>query len=166
MPAPSFHFTAPAEPLGDSPQFVHHCLPVPPEVVAAMKARRERRLVGTLNGHPFNLALQGRAGEETRYLLLSRQTMRHLKARAGDLIRVECAPDPTPDQVELGEELAEVLAQEPEAATRFYGFTPGRQRSLAHYVHSAKRVDTRISRALELAHKLKTNTLYGDLRHD
>lgn len=162
--APSFHFTAPAEPLGDSPHFVHHGLPVPPEVVAEMKARKERRLIGTMNGHPFNLALHGRADDETRYLLLSRQTMRALKARAGDLIRVECAPDPTPDQVTLCEELTEVLAQEPEAAARFYAFTPGKQRSLAHYVHSAKRVDTRINRALELAYKLRTHTLYGDQR--
>jgi hypothetical protein len=37
------------------------------------------------------------------------------------------------------------------------------QRSIASYVTSAKRQETRIKRALELAHKLKTYTLYGDL---
>ena len=76
---------------------------------------------------------------------------------------VRCEPDPTPQAVELGEELTEVLAQEPEAAARFYAMTPGRQRSLAHYVLSAKRVDTRIKRALELAYKIKTNTLNSGL---
>lgn len=163
-PATAFRFNAPIAAVSDSPMYSYHCLTVPPEVAEAMKANKQRRMVGTMNGHPFNLALQGRAGDETRFLALSRPTMRALKARAGDVVRVECWPDPTPDQVELCEELTEVLAQEPEAAARFYGFTAGKQRSLAHYVHSAKRVDTRINRALELAYKLRTHTLYGDRR--
>ena len=50
----------------------------------------------------------------------------------------------------------------PSAAARFASLTPGRQRSLAYYVDSAKRDATRIRRALDLAHKLKTHTLYGD----
>ena len=34
---------------------------------------------------------------------------------------------------------------------------------MAHYVGSAKGLDTRINRAVELARKLRTRTLYGDL---
>ena len=40
--------------------------------------------------------------------------------------------------------------------------TPGRQRGLAYYITSAKTTDTRLKRALEIAHKLRTHTLYGD----
>lgn len=164
MPAPrTFSFSAPLQRLGEvSAQFVHHYLPVPLEVVAALQADGTRRLVGTLNGHPFNLAIHGRKDGGEPFLLMSRGTMRDIKARLGDVVRVVCHPDPAPTTIELGEELTEVLEQEPEAAARFHALTPGRRRSLAHYVLSAKAVDTRIRRALELAHKLKTNTLYGD----
>jgi uncharacterized protein YdeI (YjbR/CyaY-like superfamily) len=55
------------------------------------------------------------------------------------------------------------LEQDEEAAARFYAMTRGRQRSLASYVTSAKREETRVKRAVELAHKLRTRTLYGDL---
>lgn len=147
----------------DNPMFTHHAVPVPPAVVAEMKQRKLRRLVGTLNGLPFNLAIQGRAGEEERFLQLSRQTMRALKVRAGDFIAVECGPDEAPDEIVLPEELAEVFEHEPEAAARFHAMTPGKRRGLVHYVSSAKGIDTRINRALELARKLRTHTLYGDL---
>lgn len=164
MSEPEFRFTAPVISTGDI-QFVQHYLPVPLEIADELQSRGIRRLVGTLNGQPFNLALRGRHDGE-RYLVLSRQTLRSLKARAGDPVTAIFRPDPTPDQVELPEELAEVLHQEPEAAQRFFAMTPGRQRSLVHYVTTAKRVDTRITRALDLANKLKTNTLYGDLNPD
>jgi hypothetical protein len=38
--------------------------------------------------------------------------------------------------------------------------TVGMQRSLAYYVSSVKNTDSRIKRALELAYKMKTETLY------
>ena len=159
-----YRFTALVTVLGDDNLLlVTHCLPVPPELALALKSRKLRRLTGSLNGQPFNLALHGRAGEEERFLLLSRDKLRTLKVRAADPVTVVCQPDEAPDHVALPEELHEVLAQEPEAATRFYTLTPGRQRGLAHYVASAKGIDTRIKRALELAYKLRTHTLYGDV---
>lgn len=166
LPLP-YRFSSPIESVGDEgPMYGYHCLVVPPAIAAEMKTRRLRRLIGTFNGVPFNLALQNRAGEAIRYLGLSRQTLRALKARAGDVIAVVCQPDETPDDIALAEELYEVFQLEPEAAARFYALTPGRRRSMAHYVSSAKGIDTRIKRALELAYKLRTNTLYGDVNPD
>ena len=88
--------------------------------------------------------------------------LKELGLQYGDEIEVELCPDPDPDFVDLGEEFTEVLELDEEAAERFYGFTVGKKRGLAHYVNSAKRSETRIKRALEIAHKLKTYTLYGD----
>ena len=59
-------------------------------------------------------------------------------------------------------ELDAALAQDDEARERWASFTPGRQRSLAIYVAEAKRPASREKRALDLAHKLRTFTLYGD----
>ena len=69
-----------------------------------------------------------------------------------------------PDKIDLCEELKAVLEQDLEAAARFCEFTPGRQRGLAYYVNSAKRVETRVRRALEVVHKLKSRTLRMDIR--
>ena len=89
--------------------------------------------------------------------------LRDIGARLGGTVTVVLQPDPDPDSIDLGEELTVVLEQDEQAAARFDSMSPGRRRSLAYYVTSAKRVDTRIRRALDLAHKLKTRTLHGDL---
>jgi hypothetical protein len=52
------------------------------------------------------------------------------------------------------------MEQDEEAGKIFFGMTVGMQRSLAHYVSSVKNTDSRIKRALELAYKMKTETLY------
>ena len=70
--------------------------------------------------------------------------------------------DPNPDAVEIAEELLEALAQDDEARERWETFTPGMQRSVNHYVDSAKRPETRIRRAVEVTEKIRTRTLHGD----
>lgn len=55
----------------------------------------------------------------------------------------------------LPEELQEVLAQDDWGNSLFNKLLPGRQRGYIHYVRSAKTVDTRIKRALEIIEKLK-----------
>ena len=84
----------------------------------------------------------------------------------GDELVITIKPDPNPDHVDIGNEFLEVLELDEEAAARFYSFTPGKQRGLATYVNTAKREETRIKRALEIAHKLKTYTLHGDKKRD
>jgi hypothetical protein len=142
--------------------FRYHYLPLPPEAADAWQARGVRRLAGTLNGHPVRRAIQSNRDGE-RFVILGLPLLRDLGAALGEPVMAELHPDPDPDHVELGEEFAVVLEQDEEAAARFYAMTHGRQRSLASYVTSAKREETRIKRALELAHRLRTHTLYGDL---
>lgn len=140
-----------------------HYLPLPADVADAWRAAGVRRVVGTLNGHLVTRGIQGRRDGE-RYLLLGRALLRAVGADFGDTVEAVLRPDPESDRIDLGEEFAAVLDQDAEAAARFASMTPGRQRSLASYVTGARRVETRIKRALELAEKLRTYTLYGDLR--
>jgi hypothetical protein len=163
MPAPEHRFAAPVLRMDDGFRF--HYLPLPAEVAEALEAEGVRVLVATLNGRPFRRAVQGRRDGE-RFLLVGQAMLREIRAGYGDLVEVALRPDPDPERVALGEELEAALEQDEEAAARFYAMTPGRQRSLAYYVTSAKRVETRIKRAVELAHKLRTRTLYSDLHPD
>lgn len=149
-----------------APVFLHetgmrqHYLPVPPDVDAALRAAGTRRVVATLNGHPVRRAVQTRTAAGP-HLALSRDLMRTLGVAHGDVVEVDLVVDPDPDHVELGE-LAAALDADPEARTRFETFTPGKRRSLAHYVTSAKRPETREARAEELAVKIRTHRLHGD----
>ncbi len=138
-----------------------HYLPVPPEIAESFDAAGVRRVILRARGHCWRRALMG-TKEGERLILMGQPILRELGLREGQAIDVHLSKDPDPDVIDLGEEFEEVLDQDEEAARRFFSFTPGKQRSIAYYVTSAKRVDTRIKRALELAHKIKTNTLFSD----
>lgn len=158
-------FTYPAPVLRQEAGLGQHYLPVPAEFAVAYRDAGIRRLIATLDGHPIRRALMNTRDGEF-YILVSLSHLRTLRADYGHTVTVSLAPDPEPDRIELGDEFTAVLEADEEAATRFYSFTPGRQRSLAYYVTSARREETRIKRALEIAHKLRTHTLYGDARPD
>lgn len=142
----------------------YHVVPVPAEVAEALLAAGTRRVVAVLNGHAVRRALTSHDGGTV--LMLGRDTLRAIGVAEGDTVFADVSPDPEPDRVDLGDEFEAALAADPEAAERFFSFTPGRQRSMAMYVTGAKRPETRVRRAFELAHKLRTHTLYGDRRED
>ena len=142
-----------------------HYVPLPHDLADRLDAAGARRVVGTLNGRPISRGVQ-RTGGGVRFLLFGRAALREMGLAYGDTAVLEIAPDPAPDAVDLGPELEAALDEDPEAARRFAAFTPGRRRSLVYYVTSAKRPATRQKRAAELAYKLRTFTLYGDLNPD
>ena len=140
-----------------------HYVPLPFEVDQVFREQKVTRLIGSINDFPVRRGIVGRKDGE-RYIILGRTLMRDIGVSPGDIVFAELRPDPDPEYIELGEEFEAVLDDDPEAAVRFFGMTTGKRRSLAYYITSAKRVETRIKRALEIAHKLKTYTLYGDKR--
>jgi hypothetical protein len=137
-----------------------HYVPVPEPIAAALLAAGHRRVEGTLNGQRFARALHGQA--ENAILRFGRTFLRDAGLAWGDTAHLDVHAAADPDAVPLPDELAAALAADEDAAERFYSFTPGRQRSLAHYVTSAKRPDTRRRRAADLADKVRSHTLYGD----
>ena len=140
-----------------------HYVPVPPEVAAALCEAGTRRVVGALNGHPIRRALHG-IGNGDYQLLLGKGALKEAGAAYGETVEVALLPDPDPDHVEVPAELDAALAMDDEARARWETFTPGQQRGYAGHVAQAKRPATREKRALELAHKIRTHTLYADLQ--
>lgn len=90
--------------------------------------------------------------------------LREAGAKYGDMVQVSIFPDPKPDLIEVCDELAAALELDDAANTRFQSMVPSKRRGLNYYVDSAKRDETREKRALEIAKKLRTYTLYGDQR--
>lgn len=162
-PTGSHRFTAPI--LRQDYGMKQHYAPIPTDLANDYLAHGIRRIVVTMNGRDVRRAIQS-SKDGDRFILLGIPLLREIRAGFGDMVEITMRPDPEPDLVDLGEEFTAVLELDDEAAERFYAMTPGRQRSLALYVTSAKRTETRIARALELAEKIRTRTLYGDRKKE
>lgn len=141
-----------------------HFVQVPMDLVKQFVDSGVKRVLGEVNGAPFRLALIS-DGEGGRKLMIGTPLRKAAKTFEGGNVTVTIWPDPDPDRIDLPDEFAIMLEQDEEAAAKFYALTPGKQRSLAYYAASAKQVDTRIKRAIELAHKLKHNALYAQKIH-
>ncbi len=141
----------------------YHALPVPDDVAAKFKAAGVRRLIATINGHTCKRALQNHA-DGGSFLIVGQDLLKTCGLKLRSTATVLLAPDPKPDALEMPETFALVLEQDDEARARWETFLIGRQRSLLHYVTSAKQEATQIKRSWELAEKIRTHTLYGDKR--
>jgi len=60
-------------------------------------------------------------------------------------------------QMDTPEEFREVMAQDPEGKALFESQTPGRQRSMLHYISSAKSSQLRIERTFLFIERMKEN---------
>ena len=136
----------------------HTGIVLPEKTLLELNQPKRVRIEGTINGTPFNLAIQ-HIKDGRRFLMVGNTLRKAAKLKAGDKVEVIFTLS-DPDEIKLPEELMEVMEQDPEGKAVFNSFTPGLQRSLAHYVTSAKQVDTRIKRALELMLKAKSKTLH------
>ena len=160
-PAPSYDFPAPILKRQADGHMAYHYLPVPPDIAEQLMKSGTKRVILTLNSKEENRAIHvTRDGEY--FLVLGMTVLRNLGTKPGDVVIAELHSDPNPNTIELPPEFEEALEQDPEAAERFYGFTPGKQRSVSMYITQAKRTETRVKRSLEMAHKLRTYTLHGD----
>ncbi|MBO3270013.1 YdeI/OmpD-associated family protein [Hymenobacter defluvii] len=130
-------------------------LVVPVEVIEALGGKAVKRVVVALRDHTVRLGLHPlKSGE--RYLMLNQALLTELSLRSGDEVTVSISPDPTPNQVDLPEELAEGLSSWPEAKAAFERLTPGTKRALAYHIESAKRTETRSKRVISVLHQLAT----------
>ena len=136
-----------------------HVIPIPANV--ANKFVDTNRVILKIGSTEYRRAIQGiKSGEP--YIAIGQAILKELKLRLGTEVTATLSADPQPDTSHCEPELIEVLNQDKAAKKRWDTFTPGKQRSLNHHVSTAKRSNTRIRRALELAAKIRTYTLYGD----
>jgi len=158
---PIFEFPAPILKRDAVGFLAHHYMPLPPEIAEELIESGTKRVILRIAGREANRAIH-RSKNGEYHLVLGTTVLRSLRIDLGDVVIAELRSDPNPDQIDLPPEFEEALDQDPEASARFFGFTPGKRRSVATYIDQAKRPETRIKRALEMAHKLRTYTLYGD----
>ena len=138
----------------------YHVIPVWEDVAAPLIDAGHRRVIVKIGGSEARRGIVG--PEMGRYLIFGRPLLEEFGLRLGDAVEATIRPDPKPDAIDLTPEFEIVLEQDDEARERWESFTIGKQRSLAHYLTSAKRPETRLKRAVEVAEKMRTYTLHGD----
>jgi hypothetical protein len=151
-----FSFTTKLERLQSNLSYTALFLPY--EIVAQLPEKGRVRVAGKLNGiTPFNLAILN-LKEGPKYLMIGSQLRKEAKIKEGDLVQVSFQLVDS-ELLEIPEEFKEALLLDEEAAVIFDSFTTGYKRSLMHYITSAKSIDTRIKRSLELLEKAKHGKL-------
>lgn len=131
-----------------------HVVLVPPEIAEVYVAAGTRRVVALLNGQPVRRYLF-RSADGEYGIIVGKSVIREYELSTEAPLIAEMWADPDPDRVDLCEELAVALKVDSEAGDRFYSMSPGKQRSLALYVCSAKRPATRERRAVETVRRLR-----------
>lgn len=126
---------------------------VPAEVLAALGGNATKRVVVTIGGQALRLGLLPLEGGG-RYLMLNKDVCRTLGIKLGQELRLDIAPDPNPNHVDLPDELAEALAAWPEAETAFNSYSGAHRRAMARLVAEGKQTATRIRRAVQLTERL------------
>jgi hypothetical protein len=121
---------------------------------------KHRIIVSFPNGKHFHRALQC-SKDGFCHIIFGKSTMKDAGVEFGESVLVKLKEDTSEFGMPFPEEFQEVLNQEPESNTKFLALNPGMRRSLLYHINSAKTVETRIKRALDIAYKLKTDTLYS-----
>lgn len=133
--------------------FQYH-VKVPEDIKEAFFQQDHKRVVANFNDKvKKHCAIM--PGGSFHYLLLNKQEVKKLQAQPGDNLAITLTPDASPLGMPMPEELEVILAQDPDAKAFFDALTPGKKRSLMHLVGKVKNVDSRISKALAIAHHLK-----------
>lgn len=132
----------------DNSDIYHWFFPVSNEIAQQFIDGTDRRVVCTVNGTvKYHCAIHSFGANGYR-IMLNRERCKKLGLVRGEEIQVELEKDRSEYGVPIGEELREVLDQNPEADKVFHSFTKGMQRTLIYWVNNVKSSDIKIRRAL------------------
>jgi antitoxin component of MazEF toxin-antitoxin module len=129
-----------------------HLISLPEAYVASLTPGRVR-LCCEIKGEVLKRATMP-DGAGGRGFMIGQTVMKQLGLAEGDEVPVTVWEDSAPEEVDVPEELAEALRQEPAAAACWAAASPGRQRGLAYRVASARQLQTRADRAVAVVREL------------
>ena len=132
-----------------------HFIPLQEEVAKSILDKIGKRVLCIVNGKGrIHCAIQ-RSNSIGYYITVGKATKKKIMAEAGDSLVLEIRKDESAYQAAVPEELSAVLETDEAAIVAFEKLTPGKKRSIIHYISTAKQSDTRINRALKIVDYLK-----------
>lgn len=137
-----------------------HFVRVPSRVTKFFGTKGRVRVLGTMNGEAIDRALipDGEGGHE---IIIGTDVRKKTKSVEGGKVVIEIYRNPSPDEIDIPEELTAAIEMEPEAIQKFAKMTPGMKRNMAYWVNSGKLTETRVKRALEILRRIMNNYPFG-----
>lgn len=126
---------------------------VPEEVVAALGGGRQPLVTVRIGDHAYRSRIAVRGG--TSMLPVSAEHREAAGVEAGDEVEVTVALDTEPRTVVIPDDLAEALADEPEARRFFDGLSPSAQGRFVTSIEGAKTAETRRRRVDKAVERLR-----------
>lgn len=125
-----------------------------------------KRVVCTINsGEPFQCALMPSGGKF--YIIVNKKKRDALGIVAGNKVKVELVIDESKYGLPMPDEFREVLNQDPDGDRIFHSLTPGKQRSLLHFIGSVKDIDKRIHQSLIVVEHIKEHgNVVGEILYE
>jgi hypothetical protein len=128
-------------------------LPVPADVVEALGSGKKPAVTVTLGGHSYRTTVASRGGQ---FLVpLSAENREQAGVAAGDDIEVEITLDTAPRELEIPPDLAEALAADEEARTRFETLSYSAKQRFVLPIGQAKTEETRQRRVAKVITDLR-----------
>lgn len=134
---------------------------VVPLDVPALFGKVRAPVRGTVSGFPYRSTIM-RYGD-TYYLGLNRDVREGAGVEAGDRVTIEMELDDAPREVEVPDELARALGENPDARASFEGLSYTHRREYARWIGEAKREETRRTRVEKAIAMLRAGVKTPDL---
>ncbi|MCB9082467.1 MAG: DUF1905 domain-containing protein [Lewinellaceae bacterium] len=156
MNQPTIQFTSIVSELHNNVYNFH--LPVPAALAAPfIDDQGDRRVVATLNGeHTYQCALMPK-GDGDFFIMLNKKTREKLGLFTGVPVDVVLLKDTSEYGLPMPAEFAELLTIDEAGDRYFHALTPGKQRTMIHWIGSVKNPDLQLRRALIVVEHLKNN---------
>jgi hypothetical protein len=135
-------------------------MPVPEAIARLYINGNEKRVLCTVeDNETWHAALM--PSQPYWFIMLNQARCRKLNLVIGQTVNVKLEKDESKYGMEMPEEFKEMLNQDPSASTYFEQLTAGKKRTLIHLIASVKNTQSRINKALAIAHHL--NEVQGNL---
>lgn len=119
---------------------------LPKEASAKLPSRGVTPIEGTINGFPFQAALEP-DGQKSHWLKVDRKLSKSVDADAGDIVKLEIAPAGKETEPTIPPDLKKALAAAaPKTRAVWSDITPNARRDWIHWITSAKQPETRTRR--------------------
>ena len=118
---------------------------VPDEVAQALGGLKQMRVVGTMNGVPYQSSTMPYGGRGL-FMGVHKATRAAAAVEFGDTVQVTVARDDRPRVLEIPPELEAAFVAQPQLRERFEGLSFSRRKDLAVLISEAKLPQTRVVR--------------------
>lgn len=130
---------------------------VPEDIYQSFADKKIKRVLMRINNLEQLHAGFMPEGNGKYFLMLSKDVMKKLQLAEGESVEVKIIEDTTKYGIPICDEMKELLELDPDGEVFFHKLTPGKIRSLLHFVNKFKSSDKRIEKSVIILEHLKAN---------